>query len=170
MCGFNRYPDDQFARIWLPFGQSNSSNSSRSNVLVSGFWNLPPLKVFETKLGSDQLEALELRWPPASLRKAEYYIALYFAENGGSSVGGPRKLNISVNGVTYYRGLNVTTTGVVVFANQWPLSGPTTITLTPDSGSKLGPLINAGEVFQVMPVGGSTLTRDGMLLMSHFFF
>ena len=79
-------------------------------------------------------------------------------------------MNISVNGVTYYRGLNVTTAGVVVFASQWPLSGHTTITLTPDSGSKLGPLINAGEVFQVMPVGGTTLTRDGMLLMSYFFF
>ncbi|MCH89838.1 leucine-rich repeat receptor-like serine/threonine-protein kinase, partial [Trifolium medium] len=52
----------------------------------------------------------------------------------------------------------------VVFANQWPLSGPTTITLTPSASSSLGPLINAGEIFNVLPLGGRTSTRDVIAL------
>lgn len=97
-----------------------------------------------------------------------YYIALYFADNNGSSSGGSRILNITVNGITYYSNLNVTTEGVVVFANQWRLSGPTTITVTPASTSSKGPLINAGEIFQVLSLGERTLTRDGMA--SHVMF
>jgi len=64
--------------------------------------------------------------------------------------------------VHYYRDLNAIDSGVVVFANQWPLSGPTTITLTPSVSSSLGPLINAGEIFNVLSLGGRTSTRDGM--------
>lgn len=155
-----RYPDDQFDRIWEPFGQSNSTKANTENVSVSGFWNLPPSKVFETHLGSDQLESLELRWPTASLPSSKYYIALYFADN----TAGSRIFNISVNGVHYYRDLNAIAPGVVVFANQWPLSGPTTITLTPSASSSLGPLINAGEVFNVLSLGGRTSTRDVIAL------
>ncbi|CAL5209717.1 unnamed protein product [Lathyrus oleraceus] len=155
-----RYPDDQFDRIWEPFGQSNSTKANTDNVSVSGFWNLPPSKVFETHLGSDQLESLELRWPTASLPSSKYYIALYFADN----TGGSRIFNISVNGVHYYRDLNAIPSGVVVFANQWPLSGPTTITLTPSASSSLGPLINAGEIFNVLSLGGRTSTRDVIAL------
>jgi len=156
-----RYPDDLFDRVWEPFGQSNSTQASTDNVSVSGFWNLPPAKIFETRIGSDQLETLQLRWPTASLPSSNskyYYIALYFADD----TAGSRIFNISVNGITYYHNLNVIPSGVVVFASQWPLSGPTTITLTPAASSSLGPLINAGEVFDVLPLGGRTLTRDGI--------
>ncbi|KAG4910375.1 hypothetical protein JHK87_056491 [Glycine soja] len=158
-----RYPDDLFDRVWEPFGQSNSTQASTDNVSVSGFWNLPPAKIFETRIGSDQLETLQLRWPTASLPSSNskyYYIALYFADD----TAGSRIFNISVNGITYYHNLNVIPSGVVVFASQWPLSGPTTITLTPAASSSLGPLINAGEVFDVLPLGGRTLTRDVIAL------
>ncbi|KAL5139891.1 putative leucine-rich repeat receptor-like serine/threonine-protein kinase [Glycine soja] len=158
-----RFPDDQFDRVWEPFGQSNSTKASTDNVSVSGFWNLPPAKIFETHIGSDQLETLELRWPTASLPSSNskyYYIALYFADD----TAGSRIFNISVNGITYYHNLNVIPSGVVVFASQWPLSGPTTITLTPAASSSLGPSINAGEVFDVLPLGGRTLTRDVIAL------
>lgn len=162
MCGFNRYPDDMFDRYWEPFGESNSINASSNNVSVSGFWNLPPLKLFETWMGSDQLESLELRWPPESLPDSRFYIALYFADNNVSSSGASRIFDITVNGITYYHDLMVNLAGVVVFASQWPLSGPVTITLTPTASSSLGPLINAGEIFQVLPLGGRTSTRDGI--------
>ncbi|KAI4345604.1 hypothetical protein L6164_012710 [Bauhinia variegata] len=152
-----RYPDDQFDRFWEPFVHNNSANASSSNVSVSGFWNLPPEKIFQTQLGSDQLESLEFSWPQASLPNSTYYIALYFANSNGSS---PRIFNIAMNGVTYYRDLNVTVSGVVVFANRWPLFGPTTITLTPVANSTKGPLINAGEIFEVLTLGGRTTTRD----------
>lgn len=156
-----RYPDDRFDRIWEPLGQSNSTKASTANVSVSDFWNLPPSKVFETHLGSDQLEELQMRWPAVSLPSSKYYVALYFADN----TGGSRIFNVSVNGVTYYRNLNAIPSGVVVFANQWPLSGHTTVTLTPAASSSLGPLINAGEIFDVRSLGGTTSIRDVIALV-----
>ena len=63
----------------------------------------------------------------------------------------------------YYSDLKLTTDGIVVFATRWRLSGPTKIVLTPLPGSSLGPLINGGEIFEVFPLGGRTLTRDGMI-------
>ncbi|CAL5413320.1 unnamed protein product [Camellia sinensis] len=152
------YPDDLFDRYWEPFGENNPTMASGRNVSVSGFWNLPPLKIFETKLTTSQPVPLEFKWPPTSLPNSSYYIALYFADDRNSS---SRVFNISINGIIYYQDLNVTSAGVVVFANQWPLIGLTKITLNPAAGSSIGPLINAGEVFEELILGGKTLTRDG---------
>ncbi|KAJ7980072.1 Leucine-rich repeat protein kinase family protein [Quillaja saponaria] len=159
-----RYPDDQFDRFWEPFGESNSTKASNSNVSISGFWNLPPSKIFETQLSANKLEPLVLRWPAPSLPNSTYYIALYFADNPESSREHSRIFNISVNGLTYYHNLLPTSAGVVIFATQWPLAGPTTITLTPAVNSSIGPLINAGEVYDVLSLGGRTLTRDVIAL------
>lgn len=159
-----RYPDDKFDRFWEPLGEENHTLATSRNISVSGFWNVPPLKIFETGLTTGQTEPLELNWPLVSLPDAKYYIALYFADTINSSSANSRVFNISINGVTYYRDLNVTPAGVVVFATQWPLSGSTRITLTPSHKSNSGPLINGGEIFKVLPLGGRTLTRDGMLL------
>ncbi|XP_047330561.1 probable LRR receptor-like serine/threonine-protein kinase At1g67720 [Impatiens glandulifera] len=160
--GFNgpliRFPDDIYDRIWQPFGQSNTTTGFR-NVSVSGFWNHPPLKVFQTDLSINEPKSIELFWPPMSLPKATYYIALYFAADGSSTQGNSRLFTITVNNLNYFRNLNVTSEGSVVFANQWLLDGITNITLTPATGSNIGPLINAGEVFEVLPIQ-RTLTRD----------
>lgn len=155
------YPDDLFDRYWEPFGENNPTMASGRNVSVSGFWNLPPLKIFETKLTTSQPVPLEFKWPPTSLPNSSYYIALYFADDRNSS---SRVFNISINDIIYYQDLNVTSAGVVVFANQWPLVGLTKITLNPAAGSSIGPLINAGEVFEELILGGKTLTRDVIAL------
>ncbi|XWS54810.1 hypothetical protein CRYUN_Cryun10bG0121100 [Craigia yunnanensis] len=42
----------------------------------------------------------------------------------------------------------------------WPLSGQTHISLTPVAKCSDGPLINAGEIYQILPLGGRTHTRD----------
>ncbi|KAM3695082.1 hypothetical protein ACJW31_07G104000 [Castanea mollissima] len=60
----------------------------------------------------------------------------------------------------FFTNLNATTNGVTVYSTQWPLFGQTEIVLTPADGMPVGPLINAGEVFQIVPLGGRTLTRD----------
>ncbi|CAK9137194.1 unnamed protein product [Ilex paraguariensis] len=159
-----RYPDDQFDRYWEPFGENNPTIMRVRNVSVSGFWNLPPLKVFQTELTVGQAEPMELQWPPNSISNSTYYIALYFADDRDSSSGNSRVFNITINGVTYYPDMNVTPAGAVVFANQWVLAGLTKITLTPAAGSNIGPLINAGEVFEVLLLGGRTLTRDVIAL------
>ncbi|OVA05483.1 Leucine-rich repeat [Macleaya cordata] len=157
-----RFPDDPFDRYWEPFGESNTTTRSTENISVSGFWNLPPLKVFETALTTDQSKPMkiELQWPPISLPNSIYYIAMYFADDRNSLLDSSRIFNITMNGVEYFRNLNVTTAGVVVFASRWPLSGLTNITLLPAEGSVVGPLINAGEIFNVLLLGGKTHTRD----------
>ncbi|KAI7749657.1 hypothetical protein M8C21_001763, partial [Ambrosia artemisiifolia] len=151
------YPDDQFDRYWEPYGETNPTVSRGANVSINGFWNLPPLKVFQTQLTDNQLKPMELQWPREPLRNSVYYIALYFADDSRTS---SRFMNITINNVTFYDNLRVPQTGVALFANRWPLAGLTKIVLTPAAGSTLGPLINGGELFEVIPVGGRTHTRD----------
>ncbi|CAN4091360.1 unnamed protein product [Withania somnifera] len=156
-----RSPDDEFDRYWEPYGQHSPAESFR-HVSVSGIWNHPPAKVFQTRFALRKIEAMELLWPPVPLPNATYYIALYFADDQDSFSG--RAFNISINNIMFYPNLNATPAGMVVFASQWPLYGITKITLTPLFGSSIGPLINAGEVFEVLPLGGKTHTRDVIAL------
>ncbi|PIN07891.1 Non-specific serine/threonine protein kinase [Handroanthus impetiginosus] len=161
------YPDDQFNRYWAPFGEYAFPQSTSQNLAVSGIWNLPPAKVFQTRLSRSLAVPLTLLWPPGPLPGSEsYYIALYFADDQSSASGNSRTLDITINGVTYYNNLSVTPAGIVVFANQWPLSGVTNLTLTPSPGSNVGPLINAGEVFRVLQAGGKTLARDVIAMIN----
>lgn len=95
---------------------------------------------------------------------ASYYISLYFQDNRTPSPYSWRVFNVSLNGRNFYTDLNVTTNGVTVYATQWPLSGQTEIVMTPADGIPVGPVINAGEIFQILPLGGRTLARDGCLL------
>ncbi|XP_052294053.1 probable LRR receptor-like serine/threonine-protein kinase At1g67720 isoform X1 [Citrus sinensis] len=159
-----RYPDDPFDRFWEPLVDNKKPEPGNLNVSVSGFWNLPPSKIFKTALATRPAERMELTWPPVFLSSSRYYIALYFADNPSSSREGTRVFDIIINGIPYHRNLNVTPDGVVVFATHWPLSGATNITLNPAPGSNKGPLINGGEIFQVLELGGRTLTRDVIAL------
>lgn len=100
--------------------------------------------------------------------EAHYYIAMYFAESNDNA-SEFREFGIGINGVTYHPGIRLTRDGIAVFATKWPLSGPTTISLTPSAESALGPLINGGEVFEVVTLGGQTFTRDGMFTTLFFY-
>lgn len=113
------------------------------------------------------MEPLTILWPPGPLPGGvDYYIALYFADDHTSDSESSRAMDITINGVPYYQNLIRTPVGLVVFANQWPLAGITNLTLTPAPSSTVGPLINAGEVFQLLRAGGKTLPRDGMICSS----
>ncbi|KAK9137286.1 hypothetical protein Sjap_007880 [Stephania japonica] len=155
-----KYPDDPFDRFWEPYLDKNSITERVRNLSASGFWNLPPSKLFDTGLTTDQAKPMVLQWPPVSLPNSFYYISLYFADNRDSSLVTSRAFSVVVNGIEYYSSLNVTTPGVSVFATRWPLTGSTNITLIPSAGSDVGPVINGGEIFDVLLLGGRTLTRD----------
>ncbi|KAK9664786.1 hypothetical protein RND81_14G068200 [Saponaria officinalis] len=156
-----RSPDDQFDRFWQPFGLSGPITGV-SNVSVSGIWNLPPAKIFETRLTVDK-GPMELQWPEGSLPRSEYYIALYFADDRASS---HREFSISINDVPFISNLNVTSSGVAVFSTKWPLDGVTNLKFTPAAGSDSGPLVNGGEIFDILSVGKKTLVRDAIALES----
>ncbi|KAK3412398.1 probable LRR receptor-like serine/threonine-protein kinase At1g67720 isoform X1 [Eucalyptus grandis] len=159
-----RYPDDEFNRFWQPFMSVNPVVKSQSKVDTSDFWNLPPANAFATAITTSRGKTLKVQWPPVSLPSSIYYISLYFQDNRSPSPYSWRVFDVSINGKKFYSELNVTTSGVTVYATQWPLSGQTEISLTPGDGIPVGPLINAGEVLQILPLAGRTLTRDVMAM------
>ncbi|XP_054786098.1 probable LRR receptor-like serine/threonine-protein kinase At5g59680 [Prosopis cineraria] len=154
------YPDDKFNRMWQPFLDQNPSVTSHSNVTSSDFWNLPPVTVFISGITTSRGKVLELQWPLASLPRTNYYIALYFQDNRSPSAYSWRIFDVVINNQTFFSKLNVTASGLTVYSPQWPLSGQTKITLAPREGSTVGPVINAGEILQVLPLGGHTIHRD----------
>ncbi|KAF3796459.1 putative leucine-rich repeat receptor-like serine/threonine-protein kinase [Nymphaea thermarum] len=155
------FPDDPFNRYWVPFTDSHPAITSKSNVSVLEFWNKPPALVFETALSTKQSsDVLHLQWPEAYLPSSNYYIALYFQDNRAPAPNHWRSFSISINDKNFYSNLNVSTSGLVVYANNWSLSGLTQIKLTPTPESTFGPVLNAGEVLQIRLLGGRTVTRD----------
>ncbi|KAI5018495.1 hypothetical protein ZWY2020_043383 [Hordeum vulgare] len=156
-----RYPDDSFDRYWQPFPDNKHAVSSTHNVTSADFWNLPPPDVFNTALVAEQNAPLVLQWPPISLQNDSYYVALYFADTLADS---SRTFDVNINDYQFYKDLTATSAGLSVFATQWILSGLTRIILTPTS--VLPPLINAGEVFGLFPIGRLTITRDALAMES----
>lgn len=159
------FPDDKFNRLWQPFKDENPVVNGETNVTSSDFWNIPPAKAFASGITGSEGKILQIKWPPLSLPGSRYYIALYFQDHRAPSPSSWRIFSVAINDIDFYKDVNATTKGVVVSGSEWPLSGETKITLTPQDGSAVGPIINAGEIFQLLPLGGRTHTKDG----SHFF-
>ncbi|CAK7329868.1 unnamed protein product [Dovyalis caffra] len=158
------FPDDQFNRLWQPFIDQNPVVECRNNISSSEFWNFPPPKAFSSAITTSRGKTLKIQWPPASLPSTKYYIALYFQDNRTPSAYSWRVFSVFINGQIFYKDLNVTANGVSVYGSEWPLSGQTEITLTPGNNIPVGPVINAGEIYQIFPLGGRTLTRDVMAM------
>lgn len=142
----------------------NVAEKSHSNINTSGFWNIPPAKTFATAITASQAQTLTVKWPPFLLPDSIYYVAFYFQESRSPGPFSWRVFNVSVNGELFYNSLNVTTTGASVYSTEWPLEGQVEIVMNPQSDMNVGPLINAGEIFQILPLGGRTVTRDGKLI------
>ncbi|KAF5759221.1 putative transferase [Helianthus annuus] len=159
-----RFPDDPFNRYWQPFVDGNPAVEAHANVTSSEFWNRPPAKVFLSGATTSRGKNLTLQWPPFSLPTNRYYVALYFQDSRSTSPYSWRVFTVLINSETFYQDLNVTTKGVTVYGTEWPLSGDTQITLTPRSDMPVGPTINAGEIYQILPLAGTTLGRDVMAL------
>ncbi|KAG8368371.1 hypothetical protein BUALT_Bualt15G0038500 [Buddleja alternifolia] len=154
------FPDDKYNRYWQPFKDENPFTSTQSNVTPSTFWNIPPKQAFSSALTTSRGKNLTINWPPFSLSGGKYYVALYFQDNRNPSPLSWRVFDINVNGYKFYQNLNVTASGQIVSGNEWPLSGKTEISMFPSIDSPVGPLVNAGEVLQVLALGGRTVTRD----------
>ncbi|XP_078435728.1 leucine-rich repeat (LRR) family protein [Wolffia australiana] len=152
-----RYPNDRFNRIWHPFVDQAETIRYSSNVSNLELWNLPPQSIFEYGLVVDGATPRQFQWPLLSLPNASFYIALYFAATSSRS---SEILDVSINGVAFSRNLRVTSSGACVFSSQWVLSGPTVISLAASDGSEHSPLVNGGEIFSLLKLGGLTLSRD----------
>lgn len=168
---FYSFPEDPHYRLWQPFKDDNTDVvSSQSSITTSEFWNKPPAKAFATAITMSTTKKLDVQWPPGLLPSTRYHVSLYFRDDRNSKKTNTwRVFSILVNGKTFYSNLNVTTDGVTVYAPNWPLSGKTLISLTPDTKSSIAPLINAGEIYQLMPLAGRTLPQDGTVFSDHQF-
>lgn len=162
------FPDDPFNRLWQPFKDQNPVVQCQYNVNSSEFWNLAPAKTFTSGITTSRGKTLKIQWPPLSLPSTKYYIALYFQDNRSPSPYSWRVFNVSINGQNFYNNLNVTEKGVTVYGTEWPLSGQTEITMAPAENIPVGPVINAGEIFQLLPLGGRTFSRDGKPSFAYF--
>ncbi|CAN4107702.1 unnamed protein product [Withania somnifera] len=154
------FPDDKFNRHWDPFIDNNPVVTSHSPVTSTTFWNMPPVQVFENSVTASRGKSLEVAWPEFPLTKTYYYLALYFQEHRTPGPYSWRVFDVLVNGEKFFSNLNVTTSGVTVYSAAWPLGGETKIILVPGNNSSVGPVIAAGELFQLLPLAGITLTRD----------
>ncbi|KAB2091621.1 hypothetical protein ES319_A03G204500v1 [Gossypium barbadense] len=162
------FPEDPYYRLWQPFkDDSTDVVSSQSSITTSEFWNKPPAEAFATAITMSTTKKLDVQWPPGLLPSTRYHVSLYFRDDRNSKTNTWRVFSIMVNGKTFYSNLNVTTDGVTVYAPNWPLSGQTLISLIPDTKSSIAPLINAGEIYQLMPLGGRTLPQDGTVFFDH---
>ncbi|KAL6656136.1 hypothetical protein ACP70R_006962 [Stipagrostis hirtigluma subsp. patula] len=155
------YPGDRYSRYWEPYIDGKSTVvESHATVPTESLWNKPPEAVFRRGLTASRDKSLDIQWPPAPLPSASYYLALYFQDDRAPSALSWRVFDVAVNGAPFFAGLNVSTAGSMVYGAQWPLSGKTTITLTPAPGSPVGPVINGAELMMVVPLGGRTHPRD----------
>ncbi|PWA97985.1 Leucine-rich repeat-containing N-terminal, type 2 [Artemisia annua] len=162
--GIIRFPDDPFNRYWQPFNDKNPTVQAHTKITSSEFWNKPPTNVFHSGSTMSRGKNLTLHWPPFSLPSNRYYVALYFQDNRNTSPYSWRVFTVLIGGKTFYQDLNVSTKGVTVYGTQWPLSGETEIILSPRSDMPVGPTINAGEIYQILPLAGTTHGRDAMAL------
>lgn len=147
----------------MPFADTKRLTvDSATNITSTDMWNIPPAAALSKGFTESKGKELVINWPPMNLPSASYYVALYFQDNRESSPYSWRVFDVKVNNQTFYSSLNVSTTGVMVYGKQWPLSGQTEIRLVPAADMNKGPVINAGEVFQVVPLGLWTFPRDGI--------
>ncbi|KQK23267.1 probable leucine-rich repeat receptor-like protein kinase At2g28990 isoform X2 [Brachypodium distachyon] len=154
------YPDDQYSRYWAPFMDGNPTVESHTAISPADFWNQPPPKALKGGLTTSRGKNLTVQWPPLELPATSYYVVFYFQDSRTASPYSWRVFNVAVNGKDFFRGLNATAAGVMVYANMMQLAGKTEILLTPNETSPVGPLINAAEIYQIVPVGGRTATKD----------
>ncbi|WVZ55721.1 hypothetical protein U9M48_006346 [Paspalum notatum var. saurae] len=154
------YPDDPYNRYWAPFADANPMVESHSSIAPGDFWNQPPAKALKAGVTTSRGKKLTVQWPQAELPAATYYVALYFQDSRTASPYSWRVFDVAINGQEFFRGLNASASGVMVYSSMMQLSGKTEILLTPNDTSPVGPLINAGEIYQIVPLGGKTVTRD----------
>ncbi|KAL6867246.1 hypothetical protein ACP4OV_015270 [Aristida adscensionis] len=154
------YPDDPYNRYWAPFVDANPTVESHSDISPEDFWNMPPAKALKAGVTTSRGKKLTVQWPPAELPAASYYLALYFQDPRTASAYSWRVFDVTVNGQEFFLGLNASASGVMVYSNMMQLQGKTEIVLTPNETSPVGPLINAGEIYQIVPAGGRTTTKD----------
>ncbi|XP_076906325.1 nodulation receptor kinase-like [Bidens hawaiensis] len=159
-----RFPQDIYDRIWKPDSdlKKNGNSTSLKNSSVSvpkDIKALAPIQVLQTaKTHSDRLEF----WHNYDSGYNNYTINLYFLELDDSVQNGQRLFDIYINDVKRQQidimstGLNYKSISINFTANKF-----LNLTLKKTfNGYQFGPICNAYEVFQVLPLLQATDQQD----------
>ncbi|CAN6337026.1 unnamed protein product [Urochloa humidicola] len=153
-----RYPDDPHDRLWMPLVDATSWSSISTTKRVQNIANdlfEAPSKVMQTAITPrNASQNIELVWEPSSLPKDPSlgYIAVMHFSELQELQGAVRQFYINFNG----RYVDVFTTALLYSEatyNVIPIRGYTryNVSLNATANSTLPPIINAMEVFSLIP-------------------
>ncbi|CAM6119438.1 unnamed protein product [Calypogeia fissa] len=170
-----RFPDDPVDRIWASDQvsqlQDEASGTGRisttQNVTVTSVNDIPPMKVMQTAAIGNQ-GSLTYRLNLPSYFPAYCYATLYFAEIQNLGAGDIREFNfsISINNTLFtgqpldlVRDAGAFTTFEPGF-NNVSLPAILNFALTRTSVSTLNPIVNALEIYEILPIVPGTFSGD----------
>ncbi|BBN08361.1 hypothetical protein MPTK1_4g10940 [Marchantia polymorpha subsp. ruderalis] len=164
-----RYPDDPYDRVWdsdmkLFEGALRETIATSEKVEQEHLREDPPSAVLETALTSSTTIIV----PVPDIR--DYYRAyLYFAEVINLDEEVLRSFDIILNGVYIKRDLSISAglhSGLEIAAGNISGSEVINVTLSRRPYSNLGPIINALEIYSVIPGSVGTFESDVLAVRS----
>ncbi|RLN00334.1 putative leucine-rich repeat receptor-like protein kinase [Panicum miliaceum] len=158
-----RYPDDPYDRVWLPWLDATvwDTVSTAKRVLnVEADLFEAPSKVMQTAItprGGNTSDRIEFSWtsrPQPRDPAPRYILVLYFSELQPLPGGSARQFYININGELWYPGgftpSYLVTSQIYSISPMWG-SDQYNVSLNATANSTLPPIINAVEVFSVIP-------------------
>ncbi|KAJ3695084.1 hypothetical protein LUZ60_000461 [Juncus effusus] len=170
-----RYPDDQHDRIWEPFSLPGSWTQVNTTSPVKNLPNdmfEPPSAVMQTASSTDPGFQLRFYWlPDTEYKSPSYYLIMYFSEllppqnnqtkdpKKDPKKGDPttknqlREFEIAINNLDWYPSLFIPDYLVAdaIYGYVKSSSLQYNVMLYPTDNSTLAPLMNALEIFVVLP-------------------
>ncbi len=171
-----RYPDDVYDRQWAnDLAQVNPISSFAINtttpVNVSNPADMVPELVMQSAESWPRGQGLNLTLPYLTSDNRNYYVAFYFAEIDPLALNQTRVFDLVLNqGPSEVTDLNISVVslaGGMYIATELVGTNETfnssgNIQLIPHANSQLGPILNALELFQLMPPAPNlTFVSDG---------
>ncbi|KAJ4821267.1 Leucine-rich repeat protein kinase family protein [Rhynchospora pubera] len=160
-----RYPDDLHDRLWEPWSNEPywselTTTSDVSHILTDQFE--APSIVFQTAATPVNSSVLQFDWAPSPLDKSpSYWWALHFCETQLLGKNQSRWFNITVDGLMWYaEPYSPSYLRADEIFGKYGLQLPYyNVSLVATGNSTLPPLLNAFELFIVLPV--ANLPTDG---------
>ena len=167
-----RYPDDPHDRVWVPLVDTTTSWSSvsttRTVLNVDKASYEAPSKVMQTAITPrNASENISFFWN-SQLRPDDptpgYVAVLYFAELESLPSNAVRQFYINLNGEQWYRSYSPYYLFTDTIHSRSPMRDHPTynFSINATTNSTLPPIINAVEVFSVIPTTNvGTYSQDG---------
>jgi hypothetical protein len=171
-----RYPYDVYDRLWVTdIPQVNPISSFAINtttpVNVSGPLDMVPELVMQSAESWPRGQALNLTLPYLTSYNRDYYVAFYFAEIDPLAQNQTRVFDLVVNqgpSEESYPNISVVSLAGGMYM-AWEVRGANVsfnssgnIELIPHADSQLGPILNALELFYLLPPAPNlTFVSDG---------